>query len=179
MTVPAARTPGIPPLTWAMWIVALTPLLQLIGTAVIDFDGYFRAVVDAALAQQRSGTVTTSLPPGAASSFLTLLAGGLLGFLAQVAFVVFAAVDWNVLRHRGVDRPFHWAWSFFVLISFGGFVYPIGRTVVARNRTSRSAWAPLAVFIVLNVAVLAVTIVKFASAFAVFGQLATQLQGLS
>lgn len=171
---PIVRTPGVSASTWAIWAVALSPLLEVIGIAVLDVEGYFRATLDLAL-QGRSGSTDTTLPPGFFSAFGTFAIGGVLGFLAQVALVVFAAVDWSILRRRGVDRPFHWAWSFFVLVSLGQFVYPIGRTVVARDRTGRGGAAPLVVFIVLTVVAVAVAVVKFAAAFALVGDVASQV----
>ena len=175
MTMPPQKTPGISPSTWAMWVVALSPVLQLIGIAIIDVNGYFRALLDLGT-QARSGATPGALPAGFGSAVLSFLVGGLVAFVAQVLLVVFAAVDWSILRRRGIDRPFHWAWSFFVLTGYGSLVYPIGRTVVAQNRTSRPAWVPMLVFIVLSVAGFVFSLVK---TFGAFAQFASQLQGVS
>jgi hypothetical protein len=64
--------------------------------------------------------------------------------------VVFAALDWRELKANGVPRPFHWAWSLFILVVGSPAVYVIGRTVVAKRRTG-IGMAPLWVYIGLQV----------------------------
>lgn len=54
-------------------------------------------------------------------------------------------LDRRELRARGVERPFHWAWSILSVL-----VYLIGRSVVVRRRVGGSA-APLWLFLGLGV----------------------------
>ncbi|NIJ04501.1 hypothetical protein [Frigoribacterium faeni] len=62
-----------------------------------------------------------------------------------VALVVLSWLDRRTLRQRGVERPFHWAWSI-----LGVLIYLIGRSVVVRRRVGGSA-APLWLFLGLSV----------------------------
>ncbi|MEQ1737537.1 MAG: hypothetical protein ABL886_14175, partial [Rhodoglobus sp.] len=82
-------------------------------------------------------------------------AATLLPLLGSVGTIVFSALDARALTARGVARPFHWAWSFFVLVqSYAALVYPIGRAIVARRRGARASWVPMIVAIVVQFVVL-------------------------
>ncbi|MGO4612150.1 hypothetical protein AB4142_38020, partial [Variovorax sp. 2RAF20] len=50
-----------------------------------------------------------------------------IGWLLTAAGIVFSWLDFRELTRRGVERPFHWAWSFL------GIVYPIGRSIIVRG----------------------------------------------
>ena len=62
-----------------------------------------------------------------------------------VGLVVLSWLDRRTLRQRGVERPFHWAWSILSVL-----IYLIGRSVVVRRRVGGSA-APLWLFLGLSV----------------------------
>lgn len=70
---------------------------------------------------------------------LVIVPSAVLGILAGF-------LDWRELSRRNVDRPFHWAYSFFVLFATNA-IYIIGRTVVVARRT-RQGSAPLWVWII-------------------------------
>ena len=87
----------------------------------------------------------------------------LAGWFIYAVCIVFALLDWRELKARGVPRPFHWAWSFFVLVVGWPAVYMIGRTVVVKRRTG-AGLAPLWVFIGLQVVAFIVTLVVVVTA---------------
>jgi hypothetical protein len=62
-----------------------------------------------------------------------------------IGLVVLSWLDRRTLRERGVERPFHWAWSILSVL-----IYLIGRSVVLRRRVGGSA-APLWLFLGLSV----------------------------
>jgi hypothetical protein len=91
-----------------------------------------------------------------------------IGWVAIAAAILFPILDWRALEKRGVPKPFHWAFSLFVLILGTPIVYVIGRTVVVRRRTGKGL-APLWVFIALQIIcwiVFVVVIVIFIAALA-------------
>ncbi|HEY1531573.1 MAG TPA: hypothetical protein VGF80_12210, partial [Galbitalea sp.] len=95
------------------------------------------------------------------------------GWFIAAFCVVFGALDWRELRHRGVPKPFHWAWGFFVILLGWPAVYVIGRAIVTKHRTGRGL-APLWVFIGLEVVTLVVTVIVYVSAFIqILGNLAS------
>ena len=106
-----------------------------------------------------AGTTTTPTISPFAIFTPGYFAAILLPFLGSVGTIVFSALDFRALSARGVARPFHWAWSFFVLAvqSYGAAIYPIGRTIVARRRGARASWAPMIVAIVVQFIVLVAT----------------------
>jgi len=62
-----------------------------------------------------------------------------------IGLVVLSWLDRRTLRARGVERPFHWAWSILSVL-----IYLIGRSVVLRRRVGGNA-APLWLFLGLSV----------------------------
>ena len=60
-----------------------------------------------------------------------------LNWLLTAAVIVFSWLDYRELLRRGVERPFHWAWSFL------GVVYPIGRSVIVRGVAPGRGLAPI------------------------------------
>lgn len=158
------------PITWAAWAAAVLPVVGIVGFALVDFEGYLRAVVEAS-----SGG--TSLPPGAVGPFIGFAAVSMVDLLRNGAFVVLAAIDFRILRARGIQRPFHWAWGFVGLLNSGALVYLIGRTVVGRDRTGRSASGPLWLWVSLTVVGIAVSLIKLATAFAAVAPLLGRVAG--
>jgi hypothetical protein len=124
---PALKAPeGTSPSTPFIWLLAVLPLvtlaLSIAQLATID------SLVESALAAD--GAVYTPLD----------LANYGVSLLLAAATVVLAYFDARTLAARGVPRPFHWAWSFFALLSAP--VYMIGRSVVVRRRVG-SGLAPM------------------------------------
>jgi hypothetical protein len=100
------------------------------------------------------------------------------GWFIYAVCIVFALLDWRELKAHGVPRPFHWAWSFFVILVGWPAVYMIGRAVVAKRRTG-GGLAPLWVFIGLEVVTFIVTVVVVVVAIAQFaGDLASSAASL-
>lgn len=126
-----------------IWLVALLPLVSLASIFTIDFDGYFRTLMQNPTSPTASFAIFTP----------AYLIGVVLSWASVALTIVFAFLDWRELKRRGVPQPFHWAWSFLVFAS-AGVVYPIGRSVVVKRRTG-GGMAPMWVAI----AVLAVTII--------------------
>jgi lysylphosphatidylglycerol synthetase-like protein (DUF2156 family) len=85
------------------------------------------------------------------------------GWFIYALSIVFGLLDWRELKQRGVPKPFHWAWGFFVIIVGWPAVYVIGRTVVAKRRTG-AGMAPLWVFIGLEVVTFIVSLVVIVTA---------------
>ncbi|WP_369961465.1 DUF2510 domain-containing protein [Leifsonia sp. EB34] len=132
--------PETPVNTPWVWLVVLLPLASTV------------------LSLATLGTVTQSLAafshPGAANLALLTSPGYLLSSLIGLVIfgvvVVFSWLDYRTLERRGVDRPFHWAWSFLAWP-----VYTIGRAVIVRRvaggRGTGVLWASIAV-LVLSIA---------------------------
>jgi hypothetical protein len=144
-TAGALKAPeGTNPSTVWFWLLAVgAPVIQLAG--VLLESVWFNSL----------GTVDYADPTALAEHEFTptYLALVLLGWVGYALFVVDSALDYRVLRARGVPRPFHWAWAFLSV-----YVYAIGRSVVARRRTG-TGLTPLWVFVALNAVVLVIGIV--------------------
>jgi hypothetical protein len=142
---PAGTAPGT---VW-FWLLAVgapvLALLDLIPTSVF-------------LGQVVNGDSTDPAALAASPFTPAYLIAALCGWFIYAVCVVFALLDWRELRAHGVPKPFHWAWSFFVIAVGWPAVYMIGRTVVVKRRTGRGM-APLWVFIGLEVATFIVTVV--------------------
>lgn len=132
-----------------IWLLALLPLVSLVVLFAFDWGSYIRESVYASL------YADPLAPPSSAGAVLTAVSS-LLSIVLCAATVLFAFLDWRQLRSRGIERPFHWAWSFFVLAIGSGLVYIIGRSVVVRRHTGRGLaplWAAIAVTVVTWIAV--------------------------
>jgi uncharacterized membrane protein YqaE (UPF0057 family) len=130
---PALKAPeGTSPSTPFIWVLALLPLVTIIQSIVqlVTID----ELVAAALADS-----------GVSYTPLDLVTTGV-SLLLAAAVVVLAFFDARALAARGVPRPFHWAWSFFALVSAP--VYMIGRSIVVRRRVG-SGLAPMFVNLAL------------------------------
>lgn len=129
-----------------IWLVVLLPLLALPTLFLIDIQGYLDAMI-------ANPTSTNSLiglytSPGYVLALV-------LGWGSTIATIVFAALDYNALKKRGVPQPFHWAFIFLTFAS-AGIVYPIGRSVVVKRRANGSR-APMWVAIAVYATILIVT----------------------
>jgi hypothetical protein len=160
---PLRAAAGVKPGTVWFWLlvvgVPVLTILDLIPTSI-----YVSQVI---------GGDTTD-PTAAASAvfspaYLLVL---LSGWFIYAVSIVFGLLDWRELTARGVPKPFHWAWGFFVIAVGWPAVYVIGRTVVAKRRTG-AGLAPLWVFIGLEIVVLIVSLVVVVTAaiqlFTLFG----------
>lgn len=128
-----------------VWIIAALPLIGLIAQFSIDYRQYLLDSI-----QVQSPGSFSGLP----ASFGIQLALGAIGWGVYLLSVLLAFFDWRVLKSRGVEKPFHWAWTF-----LSGLVYLIGRPVVLKRR-GRSAFAPLWVYIALFLLTVITAIVK-------------------
>jgi hypothetical protein len=155
----ALRAPeGVKPGTVWFWLLAIgapvLTLLELVPTSIY-------------LSQLIAGDVTNPATIAANEFNSAYLLVALSGWFIYAVCIVFGWLDWRELKARGVPRPFHWAWSFFVLAVGWPAVYVIGRTVIVKRRTG-SGMAPLWVFIGLEVVTFVVTIVVVVTAISQF-----------
>ena len=132
-----------------VWLAIAASLLPFTVLFLIDWDGYFDAVLYAS---------NDNDPTGILQWEMQLIGVSLIGTALLGLFVVFSWLDWRELRRRGVPRPFHWGWSFFAFVSGGLAVYMIGRAVVLARRTVAGGWAPLWVWIGVTVLGYVITI---------------------
>jgi hypothetical protein len=158
---PAAilRAPeGVKPGTAWFWLLAVgapvLTLLDLIPTAI-----YLSQVIGGDTSDPASLAASTFSP--------AYLLVALSGWFIYAVCIVFGLLDWRELKARGVPKPFHWAWSFFVIAVGWPAVYVIGRAVVVKRRTG-SGMAPLWVFIGLQVVVFIASFVVAITAFTAF-----------
>jgi hypothetical protein len=129
-----------------IWLINALLVVGMIPFFLVDWAAY----VDSTMVGSITGDPTAQLgmytTPGYVVSQLS-------GFVIYGLTVVFAALDVRVLKARGVQQPFHWAFAFLTSI-----VYVIGRSVVVKRRTG-GGLAPLWVYIALNVLIFIVIIV--------------------
>lgn len=143
-----AATPvrrDIPTDTPWIWLVVLLPILTVLPLLFVDWRGYIEDSIRAAVDEAPGEIIAASFP-----AWLLVLT--LLSYVVVAAQVVFAYLDWRVLKARGIDRPFHWAWIFFTLVITNG-VYVIGRGVVLRRQTGKGL-GPVWAWIAVNVALI-------------------------
>ena len=134
-----------------VWLMVFLPLLSLLGIIIFDWSSYFRDAFYADVYSYDSGPASMT-GINAATGLLTGVTS-VVSIVVSALTVLFAFLDWRQLRARGVDRPFHWAFSFFVLVIGSGLVYIIGRGVILRRRTG-SGLAPIWAAVAVNVAVM-------------------------
>jgi hypothetical protein len=140
--------PETPVYTSWIWLVLLLPLVSVVASlATIGSVG--RSV--AALAHPGAANLALLLSPG-------YLVNGLLSWVIYGLSVLFSWLDYRTLERRGVDRPFHWAWSFLAWP-----VYTIGRAVIVRRvaggRGMSVLWASIAVLVVTIAAGVAISLI--------------------
>lgn len=144
--------PGTPVYTVWIWLVVAVPGLSALLLFLLQPQVLFREVPGS------SGvTIADPLALIGGPMFFVVIA---LNWLLTVAFVVFSWLDYRELLRRGVERPFHWAWSFLRV------VYPIGRSVVVRGVAAGRGLAPIWVTIgvyALTVAVTMIWVIRLAA----------------
>jgi hypothetical protein len=116
---------------WA-WIFGVLPLIAIIQYPLMDLGGYLRGIIE------QPDNPLAGMSPG------YFVAIGL-GWLLYVAYVLIALADYLALKKAGVERPFHWAWTFLAALA-----YAIGRAVVL-SRRGRPSPGPLWLFIITGV----------------------------
>ena len=129
-----------------VWLMVFLPVLSLLGVVIFDWSSYFRDAFYAGVYSYDSGPASMA-GTNAATALITVVTS-VVSIVVSALTVLFAFLDWRQLRARGVDRPFHWAFSFFVLVIGSGLVYIIGRGVILRRRTGSGLgpiWAAVAV----------------------------------
>lgn len=134
----------IPTNTVWIWLLVALPLVSVVSLFAFDWNSYIRESVYAELYADPFAS------PSMAGVVLTAVSS-ILSIVLCAATVLFAFLDWRALRARGIERPFHWAWSFFVLAIGSGLVYIIGRSVIVRRHTGKGLaplWAAIAVTVV-------------------------------
>ena len=126
---PALTAPeGTSPSTPFIWLIAVLPAVTLV-LSVAQLFAIDEMIANVNAADPNAPVFTTT----------DLVTTGV-SLLLAAATVVLAYFDARTLAARGVPRPFHWAWSFFALLSAP--VYMIGRSVVVRRRVG-SGLAPM------------------------------------
>jgi hypothetical protein len=128
---PALRAPaGTKPYTVWIWILVALPLLGYVGYPLV------LGALDDYLVELETITDPDDLIDSLVGFLFSpgMLITVLIGVLSNVGTIVLALLDWRALKARGVPKPFHWAFAFFVFI-VGNLVYVIGRSIVVRNRT--------------------------------------------
>ena len=121
-----------------IWLVALLPLLNSLALFLLHPQALFASSYGV-------GSGVRISDPFALIGGPMYFVVAALGWLVTAAVIVFSWLDYRELGRRGVERPFHWAWSFL------GIVYPIGRSVVVRQVAPGRGLAPLWVSIVVFV----------------------------
>ena len=141
----------MPTSTVWVWLAIAASALPYFTIFLMDWHGF----IDAIVASAARGVESSYLLSWQLNSLLV----SLISWGAIALYILFSWLDWRELRKRGIVRPFHWAWAFFGLLTFGVAVYMIGRAVVLRARTVKGSWAPLWVWI-------GVTVVGYIAVFA-------------
>lgn len=132
--------PDAPIYTVWIWLVVLVPLASILLLLVTNpFSGYAEFM----------RTVETS-GRASANSLLEIyspvfLLNSLFSWVVYAAIIVFSWLDHRELERRGVERPFHWAWTF-----LPSAVYVIGRSVIVRRVAPRRGLVPIWVMIAVT-----------------------------
>ncbi|MFF1571300.1 DUF2510 domain-containing protein [Leifsonia sp. NPDC058292] len=127
-----------------IWLVVALPFIPVL---LLPF---WNPLNGFAIVQGPDGEVRGITDPGSFVSpiYFVILAVSL---IADALVIVFAYLDYRDLERKGVVRPFHWAWSFFVFLNPGFLVYVIGRSVIVRRVAPGRGLAPIWVSIGLYV----------------------------
>ncbi|WP_166804819.1 DUF2510 domain-containing protein [Cryobacterium sp. Sr8] len=150
---PAARVSlrdsAMPVYSASIWMIVGLPLLSLFALVAFDLTGFLIGFT--------SGLST--MVDLSVTSWLALLNPDFyflyaLALAARIASLIFSYVDWRGLRSDGIDRPFHWAWSFLSVD-----LYVLGRSIVVRRRVGRGL-LPIGVMVLLWVVSYAVVTLK-------------------
>lgn len=117
-----------------IWLIVLLPLLPTFGLLFIDWQDYLQSVVT------QPNSLTAQFAIYTNPAYLASVVGAL---VLNLLSILWAYLDAKRLAANGVPKPFSWAYIFFTFAGAGSWVYLIGRTVVLRRRTGRSAMGPI------------------------------------
>lgn len=126
---------GVPTDTVWVWLIVALPIVQLLVLFMFDWRSLLEQSLTAALLSGEGGDPSSVVNFSLQTTFVSVgmsLVSLVLGGLS----VLFAFLDWRQLRTRGFQKPFHWAWAFFVFVVTAG-VYVIGRGIVLRRQTGK------------------------------------------
>ena len=143
----AAAPAGLKVYTIWVWIILGLLVLSLLSLLTFNFSDYMSAIL------LNPTNPFAMFTPG----YLLLLVGS---FVTYWGSVVLAFLDHRDLTRAGVQRPFHWAFTFISAID-----YLIGRAVVLKRRVgagSATMWAAIG-YIVATVIVTIVWMVNAVS----------------
>jgi len=158
---PALRAPeGTEPSTPWIWLLVVLPVVEILISiplllSVGDVMSRMVGMASTGAAASDSSEVLREMLSAYAGILGPMLWVMLAGYLLSGIGVLLGWLDWRELRRRGVPKPFHWAWGFFVFAGGGILVTLIGRSVVIRRRTGRGLaplWAGIAAYVVVFVA---------------------------
>lgn len=158
--------PDTPVYTPWIWLAVLLPLVSVVLSLAFN-------PVDAIAQSFRSIDPSNPVPPS--SLYTSIYTPGYfisaaLGWVFYGLAVVFSWLDYRALQRRGLDRPFHWAWSFLLV-----HVYTIGRSVIVRRvsggRGGAPIWVSIAVIVISIAAGIALTAMIMAAVFQSVGNL--------
>jgi hypothetical protein len=155
--LPADVSPNTP---W-IWLAVLAPLLAFTSIFLVDYRAMFVESFS------HPGMLVSPFPPG----YFAALA---VSWSIAALVVVFSYFDWKSLKAKGVDRPFHWAWAFFI----GYPVYIIGRSVIVHS-VSKRGLGPIWVYIAVFVAEIAMVVILMAWIFQTMFEYAGQYPSYS
>ncbi|MGO4535045.1 DUF2510 domain-containing protein [Leifsonia sp. 2MCAF36] len=139
-----------------IWLVAVLPLISTLLLFLLHPQPLFE--------EAATGSAVVVRDPLALLGGPAYFAVMGISWLLAAATIVFSWLDYRELTRRGVERPFHWAWSFL------GIVYPIGRSIIVRGVAGGRGMAPLWVAV-------AVCIASYAIAFTWFILMVSQIVG--
>ena len=146
---PAQRRPlpaETPVYTVWIWLVAVLPLASSLLLFLLHPQPLFEASTFGS-----SSNVVIRDPFALLGGPMYFVVVGI-GWLLTAAGIVFSWLDFRELNRRGVERPFHWAWSFL------GIVYPIGRSIIVRGVAGGRGLAPLWVAVAVYIASFAIAV---------------------
>src|SRR4051812_22026449 len=112
-----------------IWLVAVLPLISSSLVLLLSPEPMFGTAAG-------SAQIVITDPFALIGGRMYFVVVGL-NWLLTAAGIVFSWLDYRELSRRGVERPFHWAWSFL------GIVYPIGRAIIVRGVARGRGLAPL------------------------------------
>ncbi|GAA1447673.1 DUF2510 domain-containing protein [Leifsonia poae] len=154
----AKLAPGAAIYNAYIWLVVALPFVLVL---VLPFWNPLSGI---ALTRTADGSVRAYTDPSFLlnPAYFILIFGG---FIVDALVVVFAWLDYRDLQRKGVERPFHWAWAFFVFVNPGFLVYVIGRSIVVRKVAPGRGLAPIWVAIGLYVVSIIIAIIWVATLF--------------
>jgi len=147
MAAPATRR-DIPTDTVWVWLIVALPLVTVLALFLFDWRSVIEEAIYAAVLSEQGAPSSTVLEFSVSSTLFSLGMTALAVVTGGLS-VLFAFLDWRQLRARGIEKPFHWAWAFFVFIISAG-VYVIGRGIVLRRQTGKGL-GPVRGFIAVTI----------------------------